>query len=90
MCLLNMVLWYQWINPYPASIFCPENGVCFLSIQMHFRLDFIMVANISNPDQTAPNGAVWSGSILFAIYATKEQKQIRGADNIIVTGSKKC
>ena len=31
-----------------------------------------------NPDQTAPIGAVWSGSILFAIhvYASKMYKQI--------------
>ena len=26
-----------------------------------------MKANVMNPDQTAPEGAVWSGSILFAI-----------------------
>ena len=36
-------------------------------IQVHFRLDFIMEVNTMNPDQTAPFGAVWSGSILFAI-----------------------
>ena len=38
-------------------------------IQVHFRLDFCMEANMK-PDQTAPKGAVWSGSILFAIYGT--------------------
>ena len=27
---------------------------------------FVMDANSMNPDQTAPKGAVWSGSILFA------------------------
>ena len=30
-----------------------------------------------SPDQTAPKGAVWSGSILFAINAIKVHKQIR-------------
>ena len=29
--------------------------------------NFIMEANSMNPDQTAPSGAVWSGSILLAI-----------------------
>ena len=36
-------------------------------IQVHFRLDFIMEANTMDPDQTAPLGAAWSGSILFAM-----------------------
>ena len=30
-----------------------------------------------NPDQTAPMGAVSSGSILYAIIATEEHKQMR-------------
>ena len=30
----------------------------FYCIYVHFRLDFIMEANIMNPDQTAPFGAV--------------------------------
>ena len=34
---------------------------------VHFRLDLIMEANTMNPDQTAPLGAVWYGSIMFAI-----------------------
>ena len=29
-----------------------------IHIQVHFRLDFIMEANIMKPDQTAPLGAV--------------------------------
>ena len=29
--------------------------------------DKIVYANSSDPDQTAPEGAVWSGSTLFAI-----------------------
>ena len=36
-------------------------------IQVHFRLDFYMEANNMNPDQTAPEGAVWFGSILLAV-----------------------
>ena len=40
-------------------------------IQMHFRLLWPMEANTMNPDQTAPLGAVRSGSILFAVYASK-------------------
>ena len=48
-----------------------------------------MEANNIYPDQTAPNGAVWSGFILFAIReqsdqdskATYEHKQIRRVDD---------
>ena len=36
-------------------------------IQVHFKLDSILEGNTINPDQTAPKGAVWSGSMLFAI-----------------------
>ena len=36
-------------------------------IQVNFLLDFTMEANTMTPDQTAPNGAVWSGFIAFAI-----------------------
>ena len=32
---------------------------------------FTMEANTMNPDQTAPTGAVWCGSMLFAIKVTK-------------------
>ena len=47
-------------------------------IQVHFRLIFFIDAN-----NMAPNvlGAVPSGSILFAIPASKEHKQTRGADD---------
>ena len=34
-----------------------------------------------NPDQSAPKGAVWSGSILFAISATYEYKQTKREDD---------
>ena len=30
-----------------------------------------MEEHIMNPDQTAPRGAVWSGSVLFAIQASE-------------------
>ena len=52
------------LNTYPATIFPPENVICFLRllrpmyIQMHFRLDFFMEANTMDPDLTAPTGAV--------------------------------
>ena len=36
-------------------------------IQMHFRPNCFMEANKINPDCTAPKGAVWFGTILFAI-----------------------
>ena len=39
-------------------------------IQVFFRLDFFFEPNSMNPDQTATVGAVWSGSILFAILTT--------------------
>ena len=48
---------------------------------MHFRLDFLMEANNMDPDETATKGAVWCGSILFAIKATLEDNQIRGENN---------
>ena len=59
------------INPY-----CSENDcfLCLLHIQIHFRLDFIMEANTMKPNQTDPLRTVCSGSILFAISATKEHK----------------
>ena len=34
-----------------------------------------------DPDETATKGAVWCGSILFAIKATLEDNQIRGENN---------
>ena len=58
------------LNPYPANVFVLKMSSVVMSaayIQVHFRLDSIMESNIMNPDQTAPLGAVWSGSILFAI-----------------------
>ena len=43
--------------------------------------EFIIEANSVDPEQTAPTGAVWSGSILFAIEASQTFQQTRKADN---------
>ena len=43
-----------------------------------------------NPDQTAPLGAVRSGSILFAIWSTEELKQMREQATKVVTGGEKA
>ena len=51
------------------------------NIQEHFILNFIVEINTVNPDQTAPFRAVWPRSILFAIKATQEHEQTRGANN---------
>ena len=50
-------------------------------IQIDFRILLIMESYTMNPDQTAPEGAVWSGCILFAIYATEVDKQMKADDN---------
>ena len=42
------------ISPYPVSIFCPENVVCFLHLQCISDKIFFMEANNINTDQTAP------------------------------------
>ena len=59
------------VNPYPANIFfflktSPAYYVCCIFLNA-FQNTYIMEANPMNPDQTAPQGAVWSGSLLFAI-----------------------
>ena len=47
-------------NIYPKYSKCPKN--------LYTKLSYIMAhANSADPDQTAPLGAVWSGSTLFAI-----------------------
>ena len=43
-----------------------------------------MVANIMNPDQTAPEGEVWSGLILFAVFDFRMHKQTRVQMTIVV------
>ena len=60
----------HFLNPYPDYILSWKLSLLFTSdayIQAHFKLDYIMDANTIGPDQTAPKGAVWSGSLLFAI-----------------------
>ena len=44
-------------------------------------------ANNVDPEQTAPIGAVWSGSTLFAIGASLTFQQTRKADNFVVIGA---
>ena len=39
-----------------------------------------MEANAMSPDQTAPVGAVWSGSILFAICYVEERADDKSRD----------
>ena len=39
--------------------------VCWIFLQT-FQTYFCIQANSVDPDQTAPKGAVWSGSTLFA------------------------
>ena len=63
-------LFQSFNNTYPTNIFLSWK-LCLLFMpaaffQVHIKLDFFMDANTMNPDQTAPFGAVWSGSILFA------------------------
>ena len=41
-----------------------------------------------DPDQTVSKGAVWSWSILLAIWDTKVQKQMLDQTEIIVNGGK--
>ena len=50
---------------------------------------FTMEANTLDPDQTAPSGAVWSGSILFTKFqASKVHKQMKEPTTIVVIGGK--
>ena len=58
----------------------PEKGLqCLHAIQWYFEKVYLsdpqfsdrqVQANSVDPDQTAPIGAVWSGSTLFAIQST--------------------
>ena len=55
---------------------CKNGTVWYFLHLVQFRLDFIMEASTMNPDQTAPKRAVWSGSILVAIYWLTESEEI--------------
>ena len=59
--------------------FCPEKLIRLPAyyICCIYLIPFTVEANTTAPDQTAPKGAVLSGSILFAIQATKTYKHIR-------------
>ena len=54
--------------------------VCWIFLQT-FQTYFCIQANSVDPDQTAPRGAVWSGSTLFAKITLKSQADDI-ADNI--------
>ena len=58
------------IHDSPSFILKMASAYYVCCIYSKHTSDLIMEANTMNPDQTAPKGAVWSGSILFAIYAT--------------------
>ena len=44
-------------------------------------------ANSVDPEQTAPIGAVWFGSTLFALEATKTLQQTRNQTNFVAIGA---
>ena len=56
-------------NPYPANIFVLKQLSAFYVCCIYIApgIAFIMEENAKNPDQNAPIGAFWSGSIVFAI-----------------------
>ena len=54
--------------------------VCWIFLQT-FQTYFSIQANSVDPDQTAPRGAVWSGSTLFAKWILKSQADDKGDDN---------
>ena len=58
--------------------------VCWIFLQT-FQTYFSMQANSVDPDQTAPRGAVWSGSTLFAKMTFKITS--RWQTTTIVNGS---
>ena len=60
--------------------------VCWIFLQT-FQTYFCLHANSVNPDQTAPEGAVWSGSTLFAEMTFKNHKQMTKQTTIVVIGS---
>ena len=54
--------------------------VCWILLQT-FQTYFCIQANSVDPDQTAPRGAVWSGSTLFAKMTLKSQADDIADDN---------
>ena len=62
----------------PAS----ENVVCWIFLQT-FQTYFCIQANSVDPDQTAPRGAVWSGSTLFAKMTFKITSRWQGRRQLL-------
>ena len=60
--------------------------VCWIFLQS-FQTSFCMQANSVDPDQTAPKGAVWSGSTLLAEKTFKFTSRWQGRLTIVVFGS---
>ena len=60
--------------------------VCWIFLQT-FQTYFCIQANSVDPDQTAPRGAVWSGSTLFAEMTFKNHKQMTKQTTFVVIGS---
>ena len=56
------------------------NVVCWIFLQT-FQTYFCIQANCVDPDQTAPEGAVWSGSTLFAKMTSKSQADDKADDH---------
>ena len=54
--------------------------VCWIFLQT-FQTYFCIQANSVDPDQTAPKGAVWSGSTLFAKWLLKSQADDKADGN---------
>ena len=52
--------------------------VCWIFLQ---TFQTYIQANSVDPDQTAPKGAVWSGSTLFAEMTLKSQADDKADDN---------
>ena len=59
-------------NPYPATVFCPENVYLhFMSaayIQVHFRLDVFMEAITMKPGKPYPPNIVFGLKMLSAAF----------------------
>ena len=60
--------------------------VCWIFLQT-FQTYFCIQANSVDPDQTAPKGAVWSGSKLFAEMTFKVLWQKTKQTTIVVIGA---
>ena len=54
--------------------------ICWIFLQI-FQTYFCIQANSMDPDQTAPRGAVWSGSKLFAKRLLKSQAYDKAVNN---------